>query len=94
MILLVGSIFDGIRLYGPFDELEDAKDYAEQFYPGEEWSVTCPVKPKCDEGSGDWVAPWDCKLGRSLPEVDDICEECGRTLPGHSEHCGRPFSSR
>jgi hypothetical protein len=53
-ILFIGNIMDGVRFYGPFDTLEDAQNYADVFYPGEEWSATIPHKPECDE-NGEWI---------------------------------------
>ena len=39
LVLAVGNTGDGITLIGPFDESEDATDYAEMHLRNEDWVI-------------------------------------------------------
>lgn len=54
-VLLVGDPVDGITLYGPFDNSEDAGDYAEQFHGNDTWWIVTPTPVQCDD-NGNWIA--------------------------------------
>ena len=55
-ILVVGNPFDGMKVYGPFDGIGDAQDFAETFFEDEEWSIPCIEGVQCDE-NGYWIDP-------------------------------------
>ena len=38
-IVAIGDAFDGITLYGPFDECEDATEWADNHTEDREWTV-------------------------------------------------------
>jgi hypothetical protein len=39
-ILIVGSPFDGMHFYGPFESHDDAAEYGEANFDGDTWWVT------------------------------------------------------
>jgi hypothetical protein len=43
-VIAVGNVFDGIGLYGPFDFADQANEYADLEFRGQEWNVV-PVEP-------------------------------------------------
>jgi hypothetical protein len=38
-VVALGNAFDGLSLHGPFEDVEDAVDYAEQSYQGEDYHI-------------------------------------------------------
>ncbi len=44
-VILAGNPVDGMTVYGPFDDAEDANDYAENNFDGD-WWVTKVEKPR------------------------------------------------
>ena len=37
IIVIVGNILDGLEIYGPFEDMEDARHWAECRYFSDEW---------------------------------------------------------
>ncbi len=55
-ILLHGGPREGFEAYGPFDETEDAADYAEKARLQDAWWVMPLTQVQCDD-YGNWVFP-------------------------------------
>ena len=53
-LVAIGSPFDGISLFGPFDVHEDALEWAELKVKNEDWWIVTTTTVKCDE-EGNWV---------------------------------------
>jgi hypothetical protein len=47
-ILAVGSIGNGFNFRGPFDTIDKAIEYGEQYYPHDTWEVI-PLNPPISE---------------------------------------------
>ena len=44
-VLAVGNAFDGISLYGPFNNGEEASEYAERHAREDDWHVVPIIEP-------------------------------------------------
>ena len=55
-VLIVGNVIDGLTLYGPFDDANDAGEYADAMRIDDTWVVAPMTVAQCDE-DGQWPDP-------------------------------------
>ena len=71
IVAVVGNPFDGLEIYGPFEDHEDATDWCEKSYCG--WWNIVDVKIVNDHLD----CPLDDGSGNVMEKILDLCQEHG-----------------
>lgn len=95
IVAVVGNPFEGLEIYGPFEESEDATSWCERL-DYEEWNIVVVEKVN-DQHMGKTItdlmeAHSDCPLdngnGNVLEKILDLCQEHGLVDEAMNElHC-------